>query len=168
MNTKRGDNNNQEVTNWETESVADHLEDLEEVTVEVRPTLSHTLSVRITKEDYKKLRTLGQETSLGTTTMARYLLHQALLAPRMQLAFAALQGEGVRSELESMVEEGKIPPDSDEPDMYFLSGERIRKLATIMVTEMSRLMEESIKEFGKVKPGSEEYKALRDLETAKH
>ncbi len=63
---------------WDLESVADHLDELEEVEVKVSRELYHTLSVRIDRENFRKLQALAAAQGVGVTIMARMLLKQAL------------------------------------------------------------------------------------------
>ena len=122
------DSSEQEANYWERESIADHIDEIETAETKPKGLLNHTLSIRVSSEDLKKLQEFGRESGLGTTTMARYLLKQALKQPSAQLAWVALQDEGVQTEVAAMVEEGKIPADGPEPVMYFFSAARLKKI----------------------------------------
>ena len=68
----------EEAKYWDTHSIVGHEDELEPVEVVVKEPLSHSISVRLTASDLRKLRNVSQENGVGTTTMARMLLHRAL------------------------------------------------------------------------------------------
>ncbi len=74
-------NEEEEALYWDKESIVDHLDEFEPVEIEVRSPLVHNLSIRLDGEDMSRLRELGKRRGIGTTTIARMLLRQALENP---------------------------------------------------------------------------------------
>lgn len=66
---------------WDKESILDHLDELKPVKLEVKEPLIHTLCIQLAVEDMERLRELGKRRGLGTTTVARTLLRQAMENP---------------------------------------------------------------------------------------
>ena len=78
MGTPRSKNDKEEREYWDQTSLADHLDESQEVELQVSPNLSHILSVRIQREDFHRLAELALKEGVGPTTMARMLLKRAL------------------------------------------------------------------------------------------
>lgn len=149
---------------WESESVADHLEELEPVEIEAKPPLAHTLSVRVAAEDLRKLRELGRQDGVGTTTMARVLLRQALRQPCPRAQEAALRDRAVPYETQMMPEEERVPPRESDPAIYFFSNERIKRISTLMEKAAANALAEFLREIGRIAPDNADYARLKEKE----
>ena len=149
---------------WESESVADHLEELEPVEIEARSPLAHTLSVRVATEDLRKLRELGRQDGVGTTTMARVLLRQALRQRAPRAEEAALRARSVPYETQIMPEEERAPHRESDPAIYFFSNERINRISTLMEKAAGDAFGEFLREIGRIAPDNADYARLKEKE----
>jgi predicted DNA binding CopG/RHH family protein len=63
---------------WSKHSVEEFGGDLEDLDVEIRPTRTEQIALRLSKEDLKALRALAKKRGVGHTTLARSILEQWL------------------------------------------------------------------------------------------
>jgi len=63
---------------WSTHSVEEFGGDLEDLDVEIRPTRTEQIALRLSKEDLTTLRALAKKRGVGHTTLARNVVEQWL------------------------------------------------------------------------------------------
>jgi predicted DNA binding CopG/RHH family protein len=63
---------------WSKHSVEEFGGDLEDLDVEIRPTRTEQIALRLSKEDLTALRALAKKRGVGHTTLARSILEQWL------------------------------------------------------------------------------------------
>ncbi len=63
---------------WSKHSVEELASELEELDVEIRPTRTEQIALRLSKDDFEALRTLAKQRGVGHTTLARSVLEQWL------------------------------------------------------------------------------------------
>ena len=135
---------------WDTHGIDEGLEerstDDPQEEVEVRKPLATVLSVRLDDDDLLKLKLIAKAQRVGTTTMARMLLHQCLENPKNQLVLQALRSDGVRSEIADILEDPKIPPGEGEPEFFVLSKARLDNIGSLVHEMASRMLVEALKE----------------------
>lgn len=86
----------EEAAFWDSHSIASYIREMEPVEVEVKKPLTHVLSVRVDREDLRKLDALAQTLGVGITTMARMLIKGALRKPGFQRSLRASETEAVQ------------------------------------------------------------------------
>lgn len=152
----------EEAAYWDSESVAEHLEEMERVEAEVTAPLSHTLSVRVSGEDLRKLRVLARTQGVGLTTMARMLLKRMLNRPDQQLLQALDEREG-REEMVRLFNDAKVPPGEEEPTLFVISQDRLQELDRLIREAVEKMLLELVKGGARVSPQSEIYEDLEHL-----
>ncbi len=68
----------EELSYWENFDLSEHLDDAPIVHLDVKKPLTHSLTMRLTRDDLVKLHALASANGVGVTTMARILLHRVL------------------------------------------------------------------------------------------
>lgn len=63
---------------WSKHSVEEFSGDVDDLDVQIRPTRTEQIALRLTKEDVAALRTLAKSRGVGHTTLARSVLEQWL------------------------------------------------------------------------------------------
>ena len=71
---------------WATHSIEKFAGELEELDVEIRPTRTEQIALRLSKEDFETLRALAKKRGVGHTTLARSVLEQWLENVRDKLS----------------------------------------------------------------------------------
>jgi len=154
--------NSRDADFWERESVADHLDEVEDVEVQVKKPLSHTISVRISSEDLKALQLLAQAQGVGVTTMARMLLREVLREPGKQLFLQALDNDRVREEMEKLYSDAKVPPGQGEPELFVLPMDRLEALGSLISETVQALLTKALQGSAKVSPQDQLYRELAE------
>jgi hypothetical protein len=72
----------QERAFWARHGVEEFAGDLEDLDVDIRPTRTEQIALRLSRVDLDALRTLAQERGVGHTTLARSVLEQWLARAR--------------------------------------------------------------------------------------
>ena len=67
---------------WAKHSLEDFAHELEDLDVEVRPTRSEQIALRLSREDLRSLQALAKKRGVGHTTLARSVLEQWLARAR--------------------------------------------------------------------------------------
>ena len=76
---------NEERAFWGKHSVEKFAEDLEELDVEIRPTRTEQIALRLSKNDLEALRTVAKLRGVGHTTLARSVIEDWLAKVREKL-----------------------------------------------------------------------------------
>jgi len=63
---------------WARHSVEEFGDELKEIDVEIRPTRTEQIALRLSKDDLAELRTLAKKRGIGHTTLARSVVEQWL------------------------------------------------------------------------------------------
>jgi predicted DNA binding CopG/RHH family protein len=63
---------------WSKHSIEEFSRDLEDLDVEIRPTRTEQIALRLSKDDLTELRALAKKRGVGHTTLARSVLEQWL------------------------------------------------------------------------------------------
>ena len=71
---------------WVQHSVEEFKGELEELDVEIRPTRTEQIALRLSKDDLAALQALAKKRGVGHTTLARSVLEQWLAAVRNKVA----------------------------------------------------------------------------------
>lgn len=71
---------------WNRHSVEEFGGDLEDLDVQIRPTRTEQIALRLTKEDVAALRALAKRRGVGHTTLARSVLEQWIERTRQKRA----------------------------------------------------------------------------------
>ena len=79
-------NDREERAFWSRHSVEEFGSDLEDLDVEIRPTRTEQIALRLSKDDLTALRALAKKRGVGHTTLARSVLEQWLERSREKQA----------------------------------------------------------------------------------
>lgn len=63
---------------WAKHSVEEFRDELKEIDVQIRPTRTEQIALRLSKDDLAELRTLARKRGVGHTTLARSVVEQWL------------------------------------------------------------------------------------------
>ena len=150
MNNNKGQipkfkNDADEARYWDEHDLTEHLDELEPAEVRVKELLEHTLTIRVSKDDLIQLREMGQQSGMGTTTVARFLIRQSLRQPSAQIGLgAALADPKIQAEIQALFEEGKIPPEGSDDEMYILQAKRMAYIGDLMTKVATRAVRETL------------------------
>jgi len=71
-------NDQEERAFWSKHSIEEFGDDLEDLDVDIRPTRTEQIALRLSKEDLTALRALAKKRGVGHTTLARNVVEQWL------------------------------------------------------------------------------------------
>ena len=71
-------NDQEERAFWSKHSIEEFGDDLEDLDVDIRPTRTEQIALRLSKEDLTALRVLAKKRGVGHTTLARNVVEQWL------------------------------------------------------------------------------------------
>ena len=152
----------EEAEYWDSFDSSKLTEEVEVEAVRPKKPLTHTLSVRMEREDMRLLEGLARAQGVGVTTLARMLLRQVLSKPYHQLLFQALEHKQMSEEVNKMMEDAAIPP-GGEPVMFVIPKDRLDRLAEVFQKTVHQLLRDTMeKGAGKVSSSDPLYSELKE------
>jgi hypothetical protein len=147
------------------------IEDIpgEEVEVEVAPTLSAMLSLRLDQEHFDKLKLLARAQDTGVTTLARKILQHALDNPGQQLFMKAMESDGIKEQIALMMDQASVPPSVAKPDFLVIPMAELERITSMMQESAQQMWLSALQSKGvKVTPDQHDlHEKLKELEVSR-